>query len=147
VVSLIGVIPHWQQGNINFPTAVLFYPTAMLGTYLSARIASLPIISPQLQLFALKSVMIVAALLIISFKSVTGFAGYLGNVSVDLNSIILLTVAASAGTITGAYITKFTQPKHLEIGFGFLILAVAIYSYKRIYPEDDFMAVEPLIPK
>jgi uncharacterized membrane protein YfcA len=193
VVSLIGVIPHWQQGNINFQTAVLFSPTAMLGTYLGARIASLPIISSQLQLFALKSVMIAAAifmmrnhgqeldpsdrhnnyrwliipteglgvgiltgfvgigggfliiptlvllgqtpikqavgtsLLIIAFKSVTGFAGYFGNVSVDLNLIILLTVAASAGTITGAYITKFTQPKHLEIGFGFLIIAVAMY--------------------
>ena len=40
VVSLIGVIPHWQRGNVNLKTAVSFTPPAMLGAFLGARLAA-----------------------------------------------------------------------------------------------------------
>ncbi len=200
-VSLIGVIPHWLQGNVNFKTALLFSPAAMLGAYMGARIASLPIIDPTIQLICFALMMLVAAffmirkssrtsdnkqqddlfnskhdsqyrllmipieglivgivtgfvgvgggfmiipalvllgktpmkeavgtsLLIITFKSLAGFAGYFGQVPVDVNIMIIFTIAASLGTISGAYLTKFVKPKLLEKSFGYFVIAVAVY--------------------
>ncbi|MGB3639625.1 MAG: sulfite exporter TauE/SafE family protein [Rivularia sp. (in: cyanobacteria)] len=200
-VSLIGVIPHWLQGNVNFKTALLFSPAAMLGAYIGARIASLPIIDPTIQLICFAVMMLVAAffmirkssrtsdnkqqddlfnskhdsqyrllmipieglivgivtgfvgvgggfmiipalvllgktpmkeavgtsLLIITFKSLAGFAGYFGQVPVDVNIMIIFTIAASFGTISGAYLTKFVKPKLLEKSFGYFVIAVAVY--------------------
>ena len=200
-VSLIGVIPHWLQGNVNFKTALLFSPAAMLGAYIGARIASLPIIDPTIQLICFAVMMLVAAffmirkssrtsdnkqqddlfnskhdsqyrllmipieglivgivtgfvgvgggfliipalvllgktpmkeavgtsLLIITFKSLAGFAGYFGQVPVDVNIMIIFTIAASLGTISGAYLTKFVKPKLLEKSFGYFVIAVAVY--------------------
>ena len=74
-VSLIGVIPHWQQGNVNVKTALLFSPSAMLGAYLGARIASLPIIDPTIQLISFAVTMVVAAFLMISKSSRPSEAG------------------------------------------------------------------------
>lgn len=200
VVSLIGVIPHWQQGNVNFKTAALFTPTAMLGAYIGARIASLPVITPTIQLVSFAVMMLVAAflmirqgtsqydnepefksdlephdkyqllaisaeglgvglltgfvgigggfliipalvllgktpmkeaigtsLIIIAFKSVTGFLGYLGNIAVDWNLMMSFTIAASLGTIAGAYLTNFVDGKQLEKVFGGFVAAVAIF--------------------
>lgn len=204
VVSLIGVIPHWQQGNINFKTAALFTPTAMLGAYIGARIASLPVITPTVQLVSFAVMMLIAAflmirqgtsqsedepelksdskhhdnyqllaisteglgvglltgfvgigggfmiipalvllgktpmkeaigtsLIIIAFKSVTGFLGYLGQVSVDWKLMMSVTVAASLGTIAGAYLTNFIDGKQLEKVFGGFVAAVAIFILIR----------------
>ncbi|MDM9381381.1 sulfite exporter TauE/SafE family protein [Chlorogloeopsis sp. ULAP01] len=198
-VSLIGVIPHWQQGNVNLKIAALFSPTAMLGAYIGARIASLPIISPTFQLISFAIAMVVAAILmirnnsneldnsdrhknyqwlaipveglgvgiltgfvgigggfliipalvllgkvpfkealgtsliVIALKSVTGFAGYFGRVFIDFNLMMYFTIAASVGTITGAYLTKFTQSKQLKTGFGFFMIAVAIFIVMKEY--------------
>ncbi|MDJ0697008.1 sulfite exporter TauE/SafE family protein [Mastigocoleus sp. MO_188.B34] len=199
-VSLIGVIPHWQQGNVNFKTALLFSPSAMLGAYLGARIASLPVVDPTIQLISFAAMMVVAAffmirkssyssethkqhyleekhddkyrlfaipiegfvvgiitgfvgvgggfmiipalvllgktpmkeavgtsLLIITFKSIAGFAGYFGQVPVDVNITIIFTIAASLGTLSGAYLTRFVKPKLLQKSFGYFIIAVAGY--------------------
>ncbi|NJL79934.1 MAG: sulfite exporter TauE/SafE family protein [Richelia sp. RM2_1_2] len=199
-VSLIGVIPHWLKGNVNFKTALLFSPAAMLGAYLGARIASLPIINPTIQLICFAVMMLVAAffmirkssrisevkqqhkldekhhdkyrfflipaeglvvgivtgfvgvgggfmiipalvllgktpmkeavgtsLLIITFKSLAGFAGYFGQVPLDINIMIIFTIAASLGTIFGAYLTEFIKPKLLEKSFGYFVIAVAVY--------------------
>ena len=49
IVSLIGAIPHWLQGNVNLKTAIIFAPAAMVGAYLGARIASLPFITETFQ--------------------------------------------------------------------------------------------------
>jgi uncharacterized protein len=192
VVSLIGAIPHWQQGNVNLKTVALFSPTAMLGTYLGARIGSLPIITPTFQLICFAVMMVVGAILmicndsseldhehqqnyqwlvipteglgvgiltgfvgigggfliipalvllgktpmkeaigtslvIISLKSVTGFAGYFGNVPIDFNLMTLFTLTAILGTLAGAYFTQIIQPKRLETGFGLFMIAVAIF--------------------
>jgi uncharacterized protein len=32
-VSLVGIIPHWQQHHVNFKTALLFSPGVMVGCY------------------------------------------------------------------------------------------------------------------
>ncbi|MBD2439142.1 sulfite exporter TauE/SafE family protein [Nostoc sp. FACHB-110] len=61
VVSLIGIVPHWQQGNVNFKIAVLFAPGAMLGAYIGARMATLPLITPTIQLGLFISMMLLAA--------------------------------------------------------------------------------------
>lgn len=206
IVSAIGTIPHWKQGNVNFKTAVLFSPAAMLGAYLGARITSLSIITPTIQLICFAAIMLLAAffmirksscksdyelkddrglkdcfdykhrdiyrlllspleglivgiitgfvgvgggfmiipalvilgqtpmkeavgtsLLIITFKSISGFAGYLGQVEIDLNLIIIFTLAACFGSISGAYLTNFIQPKQLEKSFGYFVIAVAIF--------------------
>ncbi len=197
VVSLIGAIPHWQQGNVNLKTVALFSPTAMLGTYLGARIGSLPIITPTFQLICFAVLMVVGAILmirnedssdfddhehqqhqlnyqwlaipieglgvgiltgfvgigggfmiipalvllgktpmkeaigtslvIISLKSVTGFAGYFGNVPIDFHLMMFFTLAAILGTLAGAYFTQIIQAKRLETGFGLFMIAVAVF--------------------
>ncbi|MCC0178127.1 sulfite exporter TauE/SafE family protein [Waterburya agarophytonicola K14] len=199
MVSVIGVIPHWRQGNVNFRTAAFFAPTAMIGAYLGARIADLPLITETFQLICFGLVMVTASilmirkkgkssetqaevaskqynlashwlaiplqglgigiitgfvgvgggfiivpalvlfggiamkeaigtsLLIIAFNSATGFWGYLSQVELDWNLVISFTVAASLGTLVGAYLTRFIDAKNLQKGFGYFVLAVAVF--------------------
>lgn len=203
VVSLIGIIPHWRQGNVNFKTAVLFAPGAMLGAYIGARLAILPLVTPNFQLALFIGMMLLAAyfmiqknhyesveqldlslskdtetsfhipswlaipaeglgvgiitglvgtgggfmiipalvllgntpirqaigtsLVIIVFKSASGFIGYLGSILLDINLIFTFTFAASAGMLLGAYLTQFIQAKQLEKGFGYFVIVVAIF--------------------
>ena len=193
IVSLIGLIPHWQQGNVNFKVAIIFTPPAMLGSFLGARLASLPLITDTIQLIAFAMMMLVASvsmiwgqlnqlqnelphspqnhelammleglgigtitgfvgigggfviipalvllgripmkeaigtsLLIIAFKSVTGFAGYLDQVVFNFNLIISFTLAAGVGTVSGAYLTKLIEAKQLKKGFGYFVFVIAV---------------------
>ncbi len=201
-VSLIGAIPHWWQGNVNGQVAAIFAPTAMLGSYLGARIAGFPLITQTIQLIGFAIVMILASLMMISqgrqrlnhenllkekqsfklknqhnrlfilveglgvgiltgfvgvgggfaiipalvllgglpikeaigtsliiitFKSMTGFLGYLSMVNLDWMLMISFTIAASLGTITGAYLTRFLEAKKLQKGFGYFVLAIGIF--------------------
>ncbi|WP_421658897.1 sulfite exporter TauE/SafE family protein [Leptothermofonsia sp. ETS-13] len=214
-VSLVGILPHWRQGNIDFKTAALFAPAAMVGAYLGARIATLPIVTPTFQLISFAVMMLVASffmirkssrsiqsipeetlkpsstkssdhagstkssdhagiprwlaipseglgvgaltgfvgigggfmvipalvllggmpmkqavgtsLVIIALKSVTGFAGYLGRVPVDVPLMVTFTIVANIGMILGAYLTRFIEAKQLEKGFGYFTIAVAIF--------------------
>ena len=61
VVSLIGVIPHWQQGNVNLKTAINFTPPAMFGAFLGARIAAWPFVTNTLQLVCFAVMMLIAS--------------------------------------------------------------------------------------
>jgi uncharacterized protein len=65
IVSLVGIIPHWMQGNVNFKVASVFTPIAMLGAYLGARLTALPIITDTLQLICFGVVMVGASFLMI----------------------------------------------------------------------------------
>jgi len=65
VASLVGAVPHYLQGNVNLRTALLFSPTAMAGSYLGARLAALPLVTPQFQLLCFTAMMFVAAFLMI----------------------------------------------------------------------------------
>jgi uncharacterized membrane protein YfcA len=202
IVSLIGAIPHWLQGNVNLKIAAIFAPAAMVGAYLGARLAALPFITETFQLICFGIVMVVASLLmirknsksskkeassakksdsssthqshwltipleglgvgiltgfvgvgggfaiipalvllggipmkeaigtsllIIAFKSATGFLGYLSQVELDWNLVISFTIAASVGTLAGAYLTRFIDAKNLQKGFGYFVLAVAVF--------------------
>ncbi|MEM9448859.1 MAG: sulfite exporter TauE/SafE family protein [Cyanobacteria bacterium P01_E01_bin.6] len=65
IVSLIGAIPHWFQGNVNLKIAAIFAPAAMLGAYGGARLASLPFITDTVQLICFGVVMVVASVMMI----------------------------------------------------------------------------------
>ncbi|ACB52819.1 hypothetical protein cce_3471 [Crocosphaera subtropica ATCC 51142] len=205
-VSLVGAIPHWLQGNVNWPVAVIFAPTAMLGAYLGARMASFDFITETLQLICFALVMVLASLMmirqggkrlnnqssikekdslqhqnqhnwlfilleglgvgiltgfvgvgggfaiipalvllgglpmkeaigtsliIITFKSMTGFLGYFSQVNFDWMLMISFAIAASLGTLTGAYLTRFIEAKNLQKAFGYFVLAVGIFVLIR----------------
>ncbi len=66
IVSLIGIIPHWKQGNVNWKIALNFTPPAMLGAFLGARLGALPWISDTIQLVSFAVVMLIASYLMIS---------------------------------------------------------------------------------
>ncbi len=71
------------------------------------------------------------SLLIIAFKSATGFLGYLSQVELDWNLVISFTIAASVGTLAGAYLTRFIDANNLQRGFGYFVLAVAMFVLIR----------------
>lgn len=60
-VSLIGVIPHWQHQNIDLKTAYIFGSATMLGAFLGARIATLPLITETFQMILFAVMMLLAA--------------------------------------------------------------------------------------
>lgn len=65
------------------------------------------------------------SLLIISFNSAAGFLGYLGHVSLDWKLMGSFIVAASAGTIPGAYLAQYVPAQRLQKLFGYFLLAIA----------------------
>ena len=69
VVSLIGIIPHWRQGNVNLPVAISFIPPAMVGAFIGAKITQLPFITDTIQLVAFGIVMLLASLFMIKKSS------------------------------------------------------------------------------
>lgn len=67
------------------------------------------------------------SLLIIVFKSATGFLGYLHQVELDWILIVTFTSAASLGTLIGASLTRIFEAKQLQKGFGYFVLVVAVF--------------------
>ncbi|MEL6816834.1 MAG: sulfite exporter TauE/SafE family protein [Cyanobacteria bacterium J06598_3] len=65
MVSLIGTVLHWHKGNVRVDVALLFAPTAMVGAYFGALVASLPWVSEGFQLFCFSVIMVLASLLMI----------------------------------------------------------------------------------
>lgn len=200
VVSLIGVIPHWKQGNVNLKTAIRFTPPAMLGAFLGARLAAFPLITDTFQLVCFAVMMLVASyfmirqpketlndyvelsipkkqqpkypwlaitleglgigiltgfvgvggefaiipalvmlggiemeeaigtsLVIIIFKSATGFLGYLNQVNIDWYLMFTVTTVAILGVIWGAFFSGKIQGAKLKQAFGYLLIAIAIF--------------------
>ncbi|MEL6787957.1 MAG: sulfite exporter TauE/SafE family protein, partial [Cyanobacteria bacterium J06607_15] len=215
IVSLIGVIPHGQQGNVNLKTALSFTPPAMLGAFLGARLAALPFVTDTIQLVSFAVMMLVASyfmirkpqevisdrvelsipkkhnskyawlaitleglgvgiltgfvgvgggfaiipalvllggipmkeaiqrglgglpherlyqeaigtsLLIITFKSATGFIGYLNQVAIDWNLMFTFTTVAILGVIWGAYFSGKIHGAKLQQAFGYFLIAIA----------------------
>lgn len=198
-VSLIGVIPHWKQGNVNLKTAFIFGSATMLGAFAGAKIANLPFITGTLQMLLFAVMMLLASglmirrgakstakqpdiseiytkpickycwlwlvseglgvgiltglvgvgggfaiipalvilgnipmkqaigtsLVIIAANAVSGFLGYWGEVSLDWNIITSFIIAASIGTVLGAYLSQYVDGKKLQKYFGYFLLGVA----------------------
>ncbi|MEO1802912.1 MAG: sulfite exporter TauE/SafE family protein [Cyanobacteria bacterium J06629_2] len=200
IVSLIGVIPHSQQGNVNLKTALSFTPPAMLGAFLGARLAALPFVTATIQLISFALMMLVASyfmirkpkeslsghvelsiskkhqpnypllaivleglgvgvltgfvgvgggfaiipalvllggipmkeaigtsLLIVTFKSATGFIGYLNQVAIDWNLMFTFTTVAILGVIWGAYFSGKIHGAKLQQAFGYFLIAIATF--------------------
>ncbi len=67
------------------------------------------------------------SLLIITFKSVTGFLGYLSQVNIDGNLMLSLTTAAALGVIGGARLSQKIPGTKLQTAFGYFLIALAIF--------------------
>ncbi len=67
------------------------------------------------------------SLIILALKSVAGFAGYVGHVTIDGNLLLSFTIASTLGIFVGTYLNQFVTAKQLEKGFGYFVLAVAIF--------------------
>ncbi len=65
------------------------------------------------------------SLVVIVLNSVAGFLGYFGHVVLDWNLMTSFTVAASLGTVGGAYLVRFVQARHLQKAFGYFLLIMA----------------------
>lgn len=205
-VSILGVIPHWRGHNISGKTALLFGSTTTLGSFLGARIATLPFITDTVQMTLFASTMLLAAifmvrrgsqpvasdnslilypqpvcqycwlwliteglgvgvltglvgvgggfaivpalvllgkvpmkkaigtsLLIIICNSITGFLGYVGSVPLDGHLMLSFIMAASLGTIPGAYFAQFISAQKLQKAFGYFLLVVAAVVLTQNY--------------
>ncbi|MBD2494941.1 sulfite exporter TauE/SafE family protein [Nostoc sp. FACHB-280] len=65
------------------------------------------------------------SLLIIVLNSIAGFLSYWGHISFNWQLMLSFIVAASAGTIFGAYLAEFVPAYRLQKSFGYFLLAVA----------------------
>jgi hypothetical protein len=64
-VSLVGLIPHWQHGNVNLKKAFMFGSATMLGSFLGAKIATLPFVTGAVQMLLFAFMMLLAAIFMI----------------------------------------------------------------------------------
>jgi hypothetical protein len=71
LVSILGVIPHWRRGNVQLKTAGLFGSATMVGAFIGAKIAALPMVTDTFQMLLFALLMTIAAIFMIrrSFKS------------------------------------------------------------------------------
>ena len=67
------------------------------------------------------------SLLVITLNSMAGFLGYLGTVSLNWGLMGTFTLVAAVGTFVGAYLSQYIQPQRLQKGFGYFLIAVAIF--------------------
>ncbi|MES2543473.1 MAG: sulfite exporter TauE/SafE family protein [Bacteroidota bacterium] len=67
------------------------------------------------------------ALLIISLNSIIGFLGDIGNFHLDWPFLITFSFIAIIGISLGIYLSKFVAEKQLKTGFGWFVLAMAIF--------------------
>lgn len=71
------------------------------------------------------------SLLIIFFNSATGFMGYLEQVAIDWPLTLSFTLAAGIGTVVGSLLARKIEASKLQKGFGYFVLAVAIFVLIR----------------
>ncbi len=112
--SLVGAIQHWRIRNVNLRIAVMFAPTAMVGTYLGARLAVFFSAGAQLGLFG--TVLLAASFSMLRENGRTGdVGGWHMMLSVGTVALIILE-ALAVGVLTGL----------VGVGGGFLIVPVLV---------------------
>jgi uncharacterized protein len=87
------------------------------------------LIIPALVLFAklpMKKA-VATSLLIISIKSLIGFIGDIENLNIDWSFLLKFTIVSVAGIFIGVWLNKFIDGKKLKKGFGWFVLAMALY--------------------
>lgn len=110
LASLLSVVGHWRDGNVNPRVAALFGVVAMAGTYLGARLAVFLSGSVQLLLFA-------AVLLVAAYFMVLNRAPKPGAAAPGRRSLVsTLILAPPVGVLTGL----------VGVGGGFLIVPALV---------------------
>ncbi|AFZ48728.1 protein of unknown function DUF81 [Cyanobacterium stanieri PCC 7202] len=120
VVSLIGIIPHWRQGNVNLPVAISFIPPAMVGAFIGAKITELPFITDTIQLVAFGIVMLLASILMIKKSSGKKKQETTPSVKVLKNKTQKILLTIIEGLVVGI-LTGF-----VGVGGGFLIIPALV---------------------
>ncbi len=69
IVSIVGLIPHWRQGNINLKKAAIFGSATMVGAFAGAQLTRLPFITGTVQLILFAVMMLLAAAFMIRKKT------------------------------------------------------------------------------
>lgn len=123
IVSSIGLIPHWRQGNVNFSIALIFIPPAMIGSFFGAKMSDLPFINDTIQLVSFGIIMLLASVLMI--KKSSNKSQQKNQDLVELNPVIknktnqtLLTIIEGLGV---GILTGF-----VGVGGGFLIIPALV---------------------
>lgn len=127
-VSLLGALPHWQLGNVQLKTAAVFGLSTMLGAYGGARLATLPLITGNLQMLLFAVMMLLAALFMIRKGAKTSAAPSPGEPDLSLYPppackycwLWLLTEGIGVGVLTGL----------VGVGGGFAIVPALVLLAK-----------------
>ncbi|MEQ8518719.1 MAG: sulfite exporter TauE/SafE family protein [Cytophagales bacterium] len=87
------------------------------------------LIIPALVIFAKipMKIAVGTSLLIIAAKSLIGFLGDIGQQNIDWNFLLLFTLISSLGILLGSFLNNFISGSKLKTGFGYFVLAMAIY--------------------
>lgn len=71
------------------------------------------------------------SLLVIMMNALSGFAGYLGHVTIDWTLVAWFTSVAGVGSVIGTLLSKRVPQHRLRQVFGYLLMAVSIYVLIR----------------
>ena len=71
------------------------------------------------------------SLLIITLNSLIGFTGDFGNVAIDWHFLLGFTAIAVIGIFTGIFFSKFVNEQQLKKGFGWFVLAMALFIFTK----------------
>ncbi len=71
------------------------------------------------------------SLLVIAMNSLSGFAGYIGQVAVPWGFVATFTAIAAAGIIAGTYFVRFVSQRALKQGFAVFLLLMGTFVLYR----------------
>lgn len=75
------------------------------------------------------------SLFVIALQSFAGFAGHVGHVALDMHLVLVVTAAATLGTVAGSLFTKKVPADALRRGFAWLVLAMGLFVLgKQLLP-------------
>ena len=116
VTSLIGVFGHIRNKNIDFKVAGIFTPSAMIGTFLGAKLSAY--ISGQVQLIAFSIIMLIAAIFMIknNRKDEVSAPEKVEIENIKLKYFMIIAEGLVVGIITGL----------VGVGGGFLIVPALV---------------------
>ncbi|MDC0832815.1 permease [Leptolyngbya valderiana BDU 20041] len=101
LVSLVGLIPHWQQHHVNLKVAFIFAPFAIVGAYGGAQIVTLPFVTDTVQLLSFGTIMLVVSLLTIRKSDRSPSKTAIPTQSQRFDAATLPVVGVFTGVLTG----------------------------------------------
>jgi uncharacterized membrane protein YfcA len=88
-------------------------------------------------------VAVATSLLVISLKSLAGFAGFLGHTEIDWSLLMALGSASVLGSFAGAALASRISTRALREGFGWFVVAMAIFILGQEVPALFGAATHP----